>query len=133
MLPGDRRLAILGMGRIGRAVAQRARAFGMEIHYHNRIRLNPDLELGATYHATPEALFRHADFLPINCELTPETTKLINSETLKLFPPRPVIVNTARGNIIDDEALIASLKSGRVAAAGLDAFFRGDEPKDRLV
>jgi len=175
--PGGRRLAILGMGRIGRAVAQRARAFGMEIHYHNRSRLSPELELGAIYHATPQALFGHADFLSINCELTPETTKLINRESLELFPPSPVIVNTARGGLIDDEALIAALKSDRVAAVGLDvyegepklnpgylglpnafltphigsatvdtrntmgfraldnldAFFSGEEPKDRLV
>jgi len=125
--PGGRRLAILGMGRIGRAVAQRARAFGMEIHYHNRSRLSLELELGAIYHATPQALFRHADFLSINCELTPETTKLINRESLELFPPYPVIVNTARGGIIDDEALIAALKSDRVAAVGLDVY--EGEPK----
>ncbi len=125
--PGGRRLAILGMGRIGRAVAHRARAFGMDIHYHNRSRLSPDLEMGATYHATPEDLFRHADFLSINCEMTPDTTRLINSDTLDLFPDNPVIVNTARGGIIDDDALIVALQSGRVAAAGLDVF--DGEPK----
>ena len=125
--PGGRRLAILGMGRIGRAVAQRARAFGMEIHYHNRSRLNPDLEQGAVYHQNPESLFGVSDFLSINCELTAKTSKLINSENLELFPPHPVIVNTARGSIIDDGALITALKSGRVAAAGLDVF--EGEPK----
>ncbi len=125
--PGGRRLAILGMGRIGRAVAHRARAFGMEIHYHNRSRLSPDLELGAIYHATPEDLFRHADFLSINCKMTPETTRLINSDTLDLFPENPVIVNTARGGIVDDDALIAALRSGRIAAVGLDVF--EGEPK----
>jgi lactate dehydrogenase-like 2-hydroxyacid dehydrogenase len=120
--PAGRRLAVLGMGRIGRAVAHRARAFGMEIHYHNRSRLDPELELGATYHKTPEDLFRVADFLSINCELTMETAKLINSETIALLPDNPIIINTARGGIVDDEALISALRSGRVFAAGLDVF-----------
>ncbi len=125
--PAGRRLAILGMGRIGRAVAHRARAFGMIIHYHNRSRLSADLEQGAIYHETPEDLFGVADFLSINCELTPDTAKLINTNSLALFPENPVIINTARGGIIDDEALIAALRSGRVAAAGLDVF--DGEPK----
>lgn len=125
--PQGRRLAILGMGSIGRAVAQRARAFGMKIHYHNRNRLTADLEEGAVYHATPEKLFAVADFLSINCALSPLTEKLINANSLRLFPKNAVIVNTARGGIVDDNALIAALRSGRVAAAGLDVF--DGEPK----
>ncbi|MCF6197161.1 MAG: hypothetical protein L3J50_10725, partial [Emcibacter sp.] len=120
--PHGRRLASLGMGRIGRAVAQRARAFDMDIHYHNRSRLAADLEQGAIYHKTAEELFRVADFLSINCQLTATTAGLVHAQTLALFPDNPVIINTARGGIIDDTALIAALRSGRVAAAGLDVF-----------
>lgn len=125
--PTGKRLGIIGMGRIGRAMANRCRALGMEIHYHNRSRLSSDLEGDATYHATPNDLFKVADFLSIHCEMTPETTKLVNAETIALLPENPVVVNTARGGIVDDEALIAALKSGRVAAAGLDVF--EGEPK----
>lgn len=120
--PGGKRLGILGMGRIGRALAQRARAFGMDIHYHNRNRLAPELENGATYHATPVDLFKVSDILSLHCEMTPQTAKLLDSEHIDLLPQGAVIVNTARGGIIDDEALIAALKSGRVAAAGLDVY-----------
>jgi len=117
-----RRLAILGMGRIGRALAQRARAFGLDIHYHNRSRLSPDLELGATYHDTGESLLGVADFLSIHAEMTPETAGFLNAERIGLLPEGAVVVNTARGGIVDDEAFIAALKSGRIAAAGLDVF-----------
>jgi len=120
--PAGRRLAILGMGRIGQAVAHRARAFGMKIHYHNRVRLHSEQEKGAVYHGSPEELFQRADFLSINCALTPQTAKLINRRTLSLFPDEAIIVNTARGAIIDDEALITALRSGRIAAVGLDVF-----------
>ncbi len=125
--PGGKRLGILGMGRIGQAVARRARAFGMAIHYHNRKRLPKNDEDGATFHATPEALLRVSDFLSFHCPLTPETRKFLNAERIKLLPERAVVVNTARGGVIDDEALIQALKSGRVAAAGLDVF--EGEPK----
>ncbi len=117
-----RRLAILGMGRIGRALAQRARAFGLDIHYHNRSRLSPDLELGATYHNTGEGLLAVADFLSIHAEMTPETAGFLSAERIGLLPEGAVVVNTARGGIVDDEALIAALKSGRITAAGLDVF-----------
>ncbi len=120
--PTGKRLGIIGMGRIGRAMADRCRALGMKIHYHNRSRLSADLEGDATYHATSDALFKVADFLSIHCEMTPQTTKLVNARTIALMPPSPVIVNTARGGIVDDTALIAALKSGRVVAAGLDVF-----------
>lgn len=115
-------LGVLGMGRIGRAAAARARALGMKIHYHNRSRLAPDLEQGATYHATPRDLFKVSQVLSIHCESTPETRGLINADTIALMPEGAVVVNTARGDVIDDDALLAALQSGRLAAAGLDVF-----------
>ena len=115
-------LGILGMGRIGRAAAVRARAMGMEIHYHNRSRLAPDLEQGAVYHDTPQSLLKVSQFLSIHCESTPETHHLINAEGIALMPEGAIVVNTARGDIIDDDALIAALETGRLAAAGLDVF-----------
>ena len=117
-----KRLGILGMGDIGRACALRARAFGMEIHYHNRTRLNSELEEGATYHGSPEELLKVSDFLSLHCPLSPDTKNFLNEERIDLLPQDPVVINTARGPVIDDEALIAALKSGRVAAAGLDVF-----------
>jgi lactate dehydrogenase-like 2-hydroxyacid dehydrogenase len=118
----DMRLGILGMGRIGVAVAKRAKAFGMELHYHNR-RPSPEADaLGATYHATFEAMLPHSDFLSINCPMTPETKGIINTRTLQLMPIGSIVVNTARGGIVVDEDLIASLKSGHTAAAGLDVY-----------
>ncbi len=122
-----KRLGILGMGDIGRACALRARAFGMEIHYHNRTRLSLELEKGATYHDSPEELLKVSDFLSLHCPLAPDTKYFLNEERIALLPHNSVVINTARGPIIDDEALIAALKSGRVAAAGLDVF--DGEPK----
>lgn len=118
----DMRLGILGMGRIGVAVAKRAKAFGLELHYHNR---NPSPEadaLGATYHASFDALLPHCDFLSVNCPMTPETKGIINTRSLSLMPKGSIVVNTARGGIVVDEDLIASLKSGHTAAAGLDVY-----------
>ena len=117
-----KRLGILGMGRIGQAIADRARAFNMEIHYYKRSQLEETLEKGAIYHGSAESLLAQSDFLSINCASTPETCKLINKETIELLPKNAVVVNTARGEIVDDDALIEALKSGRVAAAGLDVF-----------
>ena len=125
--PGGKRLGILGMGRIGQAVARRAKPFGMEIHYHNRKRLPKAQEDGAIFHATAEDLLKASDFLSFHCPLTPETKKFLNAERIKLLPKGAVVVNTARGGVIDDEALIAALKSRRLAAAGLDVF--EGEPK----
>jgi|TARA_B100001094_G_scaffold173998_1_gene168245 glyoxylate reductase len=122
-----KRLGILGMGDIGRACALRARAFGMEIHYHNRTRLSLELEKGATYHDSPEELLKVSDFLSLHCPLAADTKYFLNEERIALLPHNSVVINTARGPIIDDEALIAALKSGRVAAAGLDVF--DGEPK----
>jgi lactate dehydrogenase-like 2-hydroxyacid dehydrogenase len=117
-----KRLGIFGMGRIGRAVAQRARGFEMEIHYHNRSRLAPDLEDGAIYHDSFESLLKVSDFLSINAPASAETKRSLNAERIPLLPDRAVVVNAARGDMVDDEALIAALKSGKVAAAGLDVF-----------
>lgn len=122
-----KRLGIFGMGRIGRAVAQRGRGFGMEIHYTNRTRLPADLEQGAVFHDTAEALLTHSDFLSINAPSTPDTYHFLNAERIARLPDGAVVVNTARGTLVDDEALIAALKSGKLAAAGLDVF--EGEPK----
>ena len=119
---GGKRLGIFGMGRIGRAVAQRARGFDMEIHYHNRTRLDESLEQGATYHETPESLMAVSEFFSINAPSSPETQKFLNAERIALLPDGAVVANTARGNMVDDEALIAALTSGKVSAAGLDVF-----------
>ena len=117
-----KRLSVLGMGRIGRAVAQRGRGFGMSIHYHNRSRLSDELEQGATFHDTPQSLLAVSDFLSINAPSSPETRKFLNAERIALLPDGAVVANTARGNMVDDDALIAALRSGKVAAAGLDVF-----------
>ncbi len=116
------RLGILGMGRIGRAVALRARAFGMKIHYHNRTRLKKDLEGDASYHDNIKNLFSASDILSINCPATPETKNIINKETLEFFPKGAIITNSARGDMIDDDAMVQSLKSGKIYALGLDVY-----------
>ena len=117
-----KRLGIFGMGRIGRAVARRARGFDMEIHYCNRNRLAPELEDGAVWHDTPESLLAISEFLSINAPSAPETRKFLNAERIALLPDGAVVVNTARGDLVDDDALIDALRSGKVAAAGLDVF-----------
>ena len=117
-----KRLAILGMGGIGREVAKRGRAFGMTIHYHNRSSLPDDIAEDAIYHKSVDELMKVADFLSINCPMTPEMAKFLNKDRIALLPPNAIVVNTARGGLVDDEALIAALKSGRVFAAGLDVF-----------
>jgi lactate dehydrogenase-like 2-hydroxyacid dehydrogenase len=122
-----KRLGILGMGRIGQAVADRARAFRMQIHYSNRTRLPADLEKGAVFHANADDMLPHCDFLSINAPMTPATRKWVNAERIAKLPKGAVVVNTARGGVVDDEALIAALKSGRLAAAGIDVF--DGEPK----
>jgi lactate dehydrogenase-like 2-hydroxyacid dehydrogenase len=119
---GGKRLGIYGMGRIGRAVAQRARGFNMQIHYHNRSQLTAQLEQSARYHDSAESLLPNCDFLSINAPSTPATVKFLNAQRIALLPDGAIVVNSARGNMIDDDALIAALKSGKVAAAGLDVF-----------
>jgi len=119
---GGKRLGILGMGRIGQAVARRARPFGMEVHYHNRSRLAPELESGASYHATAEGLLGVSDFFSIHTPMTPDLVKFLDARRIELLPEGAVVVNTARGGAVDDDAVIAALSSGRLAAAGLDVF-----------
>ena len=117
-----KRLGILGFGRVGRVVAQRARGFDMEIHYNDIQRLPPALEEGAMYHATPEALMPHCDFLALHCVASPQTIKLLNAKLIALLPDGAIVVNASRGVVVDDDALIAALQSGKLTAAGLDVY-----------
>ena len=116
------RLGIVGMGRVGQAFARKARGFDMEIHYFNRKRLPAAEEQGAVFHDTVESLLGKSDFLSLHCPATAETRDLLNEERLKALPQGAVIVNTARGALVDEDALIDALKSGHVAAAGIDCF-----------
>ena len=116
------RLGILGMGRIGRAVADRARSFGMKIHYYNRSRLNKNLEKNAVYHKSLESLLSVSDFFSINCPSTKETKHIINNKTIKCFPNGAVVSNSARGDMIDDDAMVDALKNGKIFALGLDVY-----------
>ena len=118
----DKRLGIVGMGRVGQAFAHIVSGFDMEIHYYNRSRLDPDRENGAIYHASVEDLLPHCDFVSLHCPATPETIHLMNAERLAALPDGAILVNTARGSLIDEDALIAALRNGKVAAAGLDVF-----------
>lgn len=117
-----KRFGVLGMGRVGQVTAERARGFGMEVHYHNRSRLPDHLEKGAVFHPDLDSLLAVSDVLSLHCPATPETQNIINAETLEKLPDRAILVNTARGNLVDEEALIAALKSGKLFAAGLDVF-----------
>ena len=116
------RLGILGMGRIGRAVADRARSFGMKIHYFNRSKLNKSLEKDAIYHKSLESLLSVSDFFSINCPATKETKYIINKETIKYFPDGAVITNSARGDMIEDDAMVKALKDGKIFSLGLDVY-----------
>ena len=117
-----KRFGVLGMGRVGQVTARRARGFGMRIHYHNRRRLEPDAEAGAIWHETVEDLLPHCDVLSLHCPAMPETENLIDAARLALMPDGAILVNTARGAIVDEAALMAALRSGKLAAAGLDVF-----------
>ncbi|SLN72139.1 Putative 2-hydroxyacid dehydrogenase [Roseovarius albus] len=129
-----RRLGILGMGRIGQAVARRAAAFGLEINYHNRNRLRSEIEdeLGATYWESLDQMVSRMDIISVNCPHTPSTFHLINERRLKLMNPDAVIVNTSRGEVIDEHALTRALRSGEIAGAGLDVYEHGDALNPRL-
>ncbi|MDE0305981.1 MAG: D-glycerate dehydrogenase [Albidovulum sp.] len=116
------RLGIVGMGRVGQVVAARARGFDMEVHYHNRRRLPAKSECGANYHERLEDLLRVADFLSLHCPATSETENLINARRLAMLPKGAVLVNCARGSLVDECALIQSIESQHLAAAGLDCF-----------
>ncbi|MDX5350022.1 MAG: D-glycerate dehydrogenase [Paracoccaceae bacterium] len=131
---GGRRLGILGMGRIGQAVARRARAFGLQVHYHNRKRLHPDIEAEheATYWESLDQMLARMDIVSINCPHTPSTFHLLNARRLKLMKPSAVIVNTSRGEVIDQNALTRALRAGELAGAGLDVYEQGSELNPRL-
>lgn len=124
--PQNKVLGILGMGGIGREVAARARAFGMSIQYHNRSRLSPELEKGAKY-VSFEELVKTSDVISLNCSLKPETIHIIGKKELKMMKDGVIIVNTARGKLIDETALVAALDSGKVFSVGLDVY--EEEPK----
>jgi len=129
-----RRLGILGMGRIGSAVARRAHAFGMQVHYHNRHRLRAEAEaeLEATYWESLDQMVARVDILSINCPRTPSTYHLINARRLKLMKSDAVIVNTSRGDVIDENALTRMLRAGHLAGAGLDVLEKGADINPRL-
>ena len=131
---GGKRLGILGMGRIGQAVARRARAFGMQVHYNNRKRLRPEVEaeLDATWWESLDQMVSRMDILSINCPHTPSTYHLMNARRLKLMKPTAVIVNTSRGEVIDENALTRGLRAGELGGAGLDVFEHGHEVNPRL-
>ncbi|MBL1242160.1 MAG: D-glycerate dehydrogenase [OCS116 cluster bacterium] len=117
-----KKVAILGMGRIGRAFAKLARGLSMEVHYYNRSRLSADLEQGAIYHETLEKLLPHAQFLSIHAGLTPDTKHILDAKAIELMPDGAVLINTSRGDLVVDDAVIGALKSGKFFAAGLDVF-----------
>ena len=118
----EARLGILGMGRIGRAVAKLSKPFGMKIHYHNRSKLKSELEDGAIYHDNIKSLFSVSDILAINCPATKDTINIINKKTLEYFPKGAIITNSARGDMIDDEALLDALDKRKIYAVGLDVY-----------
>ena len=127
-------LGILGLGRIGRAIARRAKTFGLAIHYHNRRRLHPDIEaeLGATWWESLDQMLARIDILSINVPHTPSTFHLMNARRLKLMKPSAYIVNTARGEVIDENALTRMLRSGELGGAGLDVYEHGHDVNPRL-
>ncbi len=131
---GGKRLGILGMGRIGQAVARRAAAFGLQVHYHNRRRLHPEIEesLEATYWESLDQMLARVDILSIHCPHTPGTFHLLNARRLKLMKPTAYIINTARGEIIDENALTRMLRAGELAGAGLDVYEHGNDINPRL-
>jgi len=131
---GGRRLGILGMGRIGQAVARRARAFGMQIHYHNRKRLRPEIEeaLDATYWESLDQMVARMDVVSVSCPHTPSTFHLMNARRLKLLKPDAVLVNVSRGEVVDENALTRMLRAGELAGAGLDVFENAQDINPRL-
>jgi lactate dehydrogenase-like 2-hydroxyacid dehydrogenase len=126
-----KRFGVVGMGRVGQVAAERARGFGMEIHYHNRRRLPPETEKGAIFHGALDSLLAVSDVLSLHCPATTDTIGLINAERLARLPDGAILVNTARGNLVDENALVEALTSGKLFAAGLDVFRNepGGNPK----
>ena len=130
-----KRLGIIGMGRIGQAVARRARAFGLQIHYHNRKPVNRAIaeELQATYWESLDQMLARMDIISVNCPHTPATFHLLSARRLELLKPEAYIVNTARGEVIDEAALARALKAGKIAGAGLDVFEREPMVNPELI
>ena len=130
-----KRLGIIGMGRIGQAVARRARAFGLQIHYHNRRRVAAQIEeeLGATYWESLDQMLARVDIVSVNCPHTPATYHLLSARRLKLLRPDAYVVNTARGEVIDENALIRIISAGEIAGAGLDVFEHEPAANPKLV
>jgi lactate dehydrogenase-like 2-hydroxyacid dehydrogenase len=128
-----KRLGILGMGRVGQVVARRAVGFDMTIHYHDVVRLPPEKERGAVFHATVEDLLPHCDVLSLHCNVTPATRGLMTAQRFQLLPQGAIFVNAARGALVDDDALVAALTSGRLRAAGIDAYNNEPNVDRRLV
>lgn len=117
-----KRIGIIGMGRVGQVTARRARGFDMEVHYHNRSRLPAELEQGATFHAEVETMLPQCDFLAMHCPATPDTVNYLNAGRIAQLPDGAIVVNAARGSVVDEAALLEALRSGKLAAAGLDVF-----------
>lgn len=132
---GGKRLAIVGMGRIGQAVAHRARAFGLDITYHSRHRLPTALEnmLGARYEENLDRLVAEADILTLHCPASPETHHILNAARIKAMKPTAYVINTARGDLVDQDALIAALEAGRIGGAGLDVYAQEPDIDPRLL
>ena len=130
-----KRLGIVGMGRIGQALARRARAFGLSIHYHNRRRVAQQIEetLEATYWDSLDQMLARVDFISINCPHTPATYHLLSARRLKYLRPEAILVNTARGEIVDENALVRMLEAGELSGAGLDVFEQEPVVSDKLV
>ncbi|MEP1443240.1 MAG: D-glycerate dehydrogenase [Hyphomicrobiales bacterium] len=118
------RIGIIGMGRVGQAMARNARGFNMEVHYYNRNRLPADKEQGAIFHEDIDGLLAVSDFLSLHCPATPQTTGLMNAERFAKLPDGAVLVNTARGALVDEDALVDALENGKLSAAGLDCFVK---------
>jgi glyoxylate reductase len=132
---GGKRLGIIGMGRIGRAVARRAKAFGLQIHYHNRRRVpeSVETELEATYWESLDQMLARMDIISVNCPHTPATYHLLSARRLKLMRPDAYIVNTARGEVIDENALTRMIEAAELAGAGLDVFEHEPAVNPRLL
>jgi glyoxylate reductase len=130
-----KRLGIVGMGRVGQAVARRARAFGLQIHYHNRRRVAPEVEkaLEATYWDSLDQMLARMDIVSINCPHTPATYHLLSARRLRLLKPSAYVVNTARGEVVDENELARLLETGAIAGAGLDVFQREPAVNPRLL
>ena len=130
-----KRLGILGMGRIGQAVAKRARAFGLSVHYHNRRRVAPAIEaqLEATYWESLDQMLARMDIVSVNCPHTPATYHLLSARRLKMLRPQAIVINTARGEIIDEQSLTKMLEAGELAGAGLDVFEHEPAVSTKLV